>query len=71
MVTLCNSEDELAVILSHELAHIIFPGNAHAPGVPVEMVTLCNSEDELAVILSHELAHIKAGHVNNPFIDEK
>ena len=35
-----------------------------------EMVTLCSSEDELAVILSHELAHIKAGHINNPFMDE-
>ncbi|MDP6684774.1 MAG: M48 family metalloprotease [Candidatus Marinimicrobia bacterium] len=35
-----------------------------------EMVSLCSSEDELAVILSHELAHIKAGHVNNPFMDE-
>ena len=35
------------------------------------MVSLCSSEDELAVILSHELAHIKAGHINNPFMDEK
>ena len=59
-------------------AHVISTGTPGAwvlPGnkiiISSEMVSLCSSEDELAVILSHELAHIKAGHINNPFMDEK